>query len=83
MTIANIEKRIKELEDGCNEYKCNTIKCQNKAVTNGIRFAIREMVDEMEDKMRAFDIHSDTFGFYEKDWLSLKERLLKLSGGKP
>jgi hypothetical protein len=72
MTIQAIEKRIKEQEQLVREgYLCPSSQLK------GIRFAIREMVEEIDNLSASRFCH-----LVKSDWLSLKERLMKIGEGK-
>ena len=78
--IANIEKRVKESPKSM---------LYDQSFVEGIRFAIREMVEEIEsDRVSRIEIPSVDMLDHQHmvidvdNWLSLKERLLKLGEGK-
>ena len=83
----NLEQRIKRLEDlislRVTNYQSQIPKQKRELI--GIRFASQNIVEEIESKMFPRTIgnsYRDTQCIMADDWLSLKERLLKISEGK-
>jgi hypothetical protein len=82
MSIKNIEKMMKEL-------KIVIAKQESKGMTNtwergmrlGIRSAIWEMVEEVQKHEQGSEGNRHVY-IPNLDWLSLKEKLLKISEGK-
>jgi len=88
--IAKIEKRMKELEHRSKHTSYylphDKLRCRACLEQDGIRFAIREMVEEVEQNylvhhqnVKGNDL-GDTINIGKRDWLSLKERLNKIIG---
>jgi hypothetical protein len=88
--IAAIQQRIRELEkligdfnDG-NSNLDSEENSENYRELNGIRFAIRELMKEIEKITVSSDVNNilqeqyHTKVMLTQDWLSLKEKLLKL-----
>jgi hypothetical protein len=88
--IEAIEKQIKELEEIIiheEHHVCKCCICRAIGKHEGIRFAIRGLVEKIDKGYYLIaalpnTIHVNTGDVWipKENWLSLKERLLKLAG---
>jgi hypothetical protein len=78
--IAAIEKRVKEL-DKALKHKASAYRKFDSGYKEGIRFASQNILSDLEKHEEGSAGNRHVY-IPNLDWLSLKEKLLKLGDGK-